>query len=884
MSNTTIQTSMQLIDNVTPVLNTISQALIITTTNFENLQRVSNMGINFGNVQSTIQDFSNIAAAISATEQLFEQARASMEKPIRTSITPPGNPASNNQNNNPSGNSSQPNNNNSNPLWQGSNNIQIFNNSGLERFNQELASAQSMANRLASTQASISINSANTRLFPHNMANDMENMYSRLLRISQEINRLSNQRMRTGNTSQLNNDIETLRRSLNAAINEQNNLNSAIQAMDLSAANAAYRRLVNHIDSAEVHIRDNINSQNSFNQSINQGVNNASNLANKIKGMVGAYLSISGVKTLISNTTGAAMDLSRQMQTLNTMFGNEAVGTTYFKQLQQYALDTGQDISNLTAATRRYIGYTKNTDKLMEFNKIAQKMAVYDPVQGVHGAAYALNEALSGSYTSLKLRFELSSADIKPLKEAVKAGNIDEVQEAMNSILAAKGITDEVLEAFQNTAASKFEKLVNTFKAKMAEAGQASLQVVEPMIERVTTWLNSSDGSAMINNISMAVYNLMNLLSQTVSLVISVGSFIKAHWGVISPIIWGIVGAMAAYKTITLAIAVAEGIKTAIQSIATVVTGILTAAQHGLNAALLACPITWIIMAIALVIGAIVAWVNHIGGLKVALLTLKNIALNVFDSICYWFSWALVKIKNGFDKLYMAVYSVGIGILNILGDVKATGLSIIQDFVNGAIDLINKLINNVNKIAGVSINTIAPVSFGTAAQIENEVKKQTRNNKLAQFKAEKQIAIWQREGELTDMRIQMQNKVAQRQKEVDALKAEKVKKTAEKSQEPYANLDEWNKMQADTLAPIEENTKGTKNNTDGLKDTLEDSIEYLRDLAERETINRFTTAEIRLTMNNSNNINSDLDLDGIVNALTDKLYEQMQVAAEGVYN
>lgn len=887
-NNNTIQTSMQLIDNVTPVLNTISQALIITTTNFENLQRVSNMGINFGNVQSIMQDFSNIAAAISATEQLFEQARASMEKPIRTSITPPDNPASNNQNNNlpnPSGNSSQPNNNsNSNQLWQGSNNIQIFNNSGLERFNQELASAQSMANRLASTQASISINSANTRLFPHNMTNDMETTYNRLLRISQEINRLSNQKVGTADASRLNNTIETLRRSLNDAVNEQNSLNSAIQAMDLSAANAAYRRLVNHIDSAEVHIRDNINSQNSFNQSINQGVNNASNLANKIKGMIGAYLSISGVKTLISNTTGAAMDLSRQMQTLNTMFGNEAVGTTYFKQLQQYALDTGQDISNLTAATRRYIGYTKNTDKLMEFNKIAQKMAVYDPVQGVQGAAYALNEALSGSYTSLKLRFELSSADIKPLKEAVKAGNIDEVQEAMNSILATKGITDEVLEAFQNTAASKFEKLVNTFKAKMAEAGQASLQAVEPMIERVTTWLNSSDGSAMINNISMAVYNLMNLLSQTVSLVISVGSFVKTHWGVISPIIWGIVGAMAAYKAITIVATVATTLMAAAEAFHSTVTFAATVKQWGLNAALLACPITWIIMAIAAVIAAIIAWINHIGGLKIAFLTLKNIALNVFDSICYWFSWALVKIKNGFDKLHMAVYSVGIGILNILGDVKATGLSIIQDFVNGAIDLINKLINNVNKIAGVSINTIAPVSFGTAAQIENEVKKQTRNNKLAQFKAEKQIAIWQREGELTDMRIQMQNKVAQRQKEVDALKAEKVKETAEKSQEPYANLDEWNKMQADTLAPIEENTKGTKNNTDGLKDTLEDSIEYLRDLAERETINRFTTAEIRLTMTNNNNINSDLDLDGIVNALTDKLYEQMQVAAEGVYN
>lgn len=895
-----IQTTMQLVDNVTPVLNTISQALATTTAHFEALQRVSNNGIMLGNVQNTMQDFSNIAAAIYTTEQLFEQARITMETPIQPTIVPPTIPpmptiSPNNSGGNPANPfapvptipptlptlpiPTMP-----TPAWQGSNNMEIFNTSGLERFNQELTSAQAMANRLASTQASIAINSANARMFPPNMGSDMDAAYRRVLRISQEMERLSHQRVGAADAGQLNNTIETLRRHLNSAVTEQNALNSAIQSMDLNSANTAYQRLVNHIDSAEVHIRDNINSQNSFNQSINQGANNASNLMNKIKGMVGAYLGLAGAKTLISNTTGAAMDLSRQMQTLNTMFGNEAVGTTYFKQLQQYALDTGQSISDLTASTRRYIGYTKNTDKLMEFNKIAQKMAVYDPAQGVQGAAYALNEALSGSFTSLKLRFEMSSADIKPLKEAVKAGNIDEVQAALNALLDAKHITDEVLEAFQNTAASKFEKLVNTFKGKMAEAGQASLQAIEPMIDRMSAWLNSSAGSAMINNISTAVFNLMNLLSQTASLVMTVGGFVKQHWGVISPIIWGVVGAMTAYKAITIAAAAAEGIKNAVSFITAAVTGTLTVAQWGLNAALLACPITWIIMVIAAVVAAILAWINHVGGLQVAFLALKNVALNVWDSICYWTTWAFVKFENGCAKMQMAMRAAGVGILNTLGDMKSFGLTIIQDFVNGAIDLINKLISNVNKITGVSINTIAPVSFGTAAQIENEVKKQTRNNNLAKFQAQKQIEIWQRDGQLTDMRIQMENRAAQRQSQLDALKAEKNTENFKKQEEPYANLDEWNKLQTDTLAPIEENTKGTKNNTDGLKDELEDNLEYLRDLAERDVINRFTTAEIRVEMNNSNNISSELDLDGVVEALTDKLYEQMQVAAEGVYN
>jgi len=45
-------------------------------------------------------------------------------------------------------------------------------------------------------------------------------------------------------------------------------------------------------------------------------------------------------------------------------------------------------------------------------------------------------------------------------------------------------------------------------------------------------------------------------------------------------------------------------------------------------------------------------------------------------------------------------------------------------------------------------------------------------------------------------------------------------------------------------------------------DVTDEELKYLRDIAEQETVNRFTTAEINIEQNNENHINSELDIDG----------------------
>ena len=82
------------------------------------------------------------------------------------------------------------------------------------------------------------------------------------------------------------------------------------------------------------------------------------------------------------------------------------------------------------------------------------------------------------------------------------------------------------------------------------------------------------------------------------------------------------------------------------------------------------------------------------------------------------------------------------------------------------------------------------------------------------------------------------------------------------------------------------NTGDTAGNTAAMSDALdiaEEDLAYMRDIAEREAINRFTTAEIKVEQHNENHISKDTDLDGIMDAWANDFAEKLDVSEEGVH-
>lgn len=91
----------------------------------------------------------------------------------------------------------------------------------------------------------------------------------------------------------------------------------------------------------------------------------------------------------------------------------------------------------------------------------------------------------------------------------------------------------------------------------------------------------------------------------------------------------------------------------------------------------------------------------------------------------------------------------------------------------------------------------------------------------------------------------------------------------------------------DDMSDIAKNTGDTAGNTKSIKDAMEitdEDLKYLRDIAEQEAVNKYTTAEVKIEMGGvHNNVSSGMDLDGVARYLNDSLFSAMQAGAEKVH-
>ncbi|CUH95874.1 hypothetical protein P22_1960 [Propionispora sp. 2/2-37] len=90
----------------------------------------------------------------------------------------------------------------------------------------------------------------------------------------------------------------------------------------------------------------------------------------------------------------------------------------------------------------------------------------------------------------------------------------------------------------------------------------------------------------------------------------------------------------------------------------------------------------------------------------------------------------------------------------------------------------------------------------------------------------------------------------------------------------------------DVAGDIASAGKDTADNTKGIKDAMEiteESLQYMRDIAEQEVINRYTTAEVKIELAQTNTINNPDDFDGMVRHMEESLFEAMVSGAEKVH-
>ena len=382
-----IQTSIQLNDLFSGVMNNIVSSIDIAVASMQNMQQVMNADINtssFENARNEINqaanavnelnDAMNTSATPQASTQIMPSVVDSAEQVVNVDVVPvlPDPLVENPEPIRPDIEPNAPPEPVEVPVEWETDGLEVFTGTGIERFQQEVSSADSMLNTLNTTQAHISQTAQNMDILPDAAVSDMNAMQQRLNTIQQKIQQISNNPVNMG-SSAANTELERLRAQLNMALQEQSELNTAMHDMDVSAANSAYLRLSQTVSNTERYIRDNVDEQGRFNQEIQEGTSQANGLVNTIKGAVAAYVSIQSVRKALNLSDELVQTTSRlEMMNDGVQTTEELINSVYAA-----AQDARGSCGDMASVVARFGNNAKDafgsSEEVVAFANLVQK-------------------------------------------------------------------------------------------------------------------------------------------------------------------------------------------------------------------------------------------------------------------------------------------------------------------------------------------------------------------------------------------------------------------------------------------------------------------------------------------------------------------------------
>ncbi|HEK4578883.1 TPA: tape measure protein [Clostridioides difficile] len=744
----------------------------------------------------------------------------------------------------------------------------------------------------------------------------------------------------------------------------QRTSSNAIDANSIRTAREELARAEAGFDRLEQQIRESDNQQRRLNEDINKGASSTDRLVGSAKKLAATYL---GIRTL-----GGLGNLSDQMTSTNARLSmindgqlsdgglNKMIFQSAERSRASY-LDTAKIVSRIGMNAGKAFSSTKEIVGFAE--QLNKKFVIAGAsTEEMNSALLQLTQGLSSGVLrgeELNAVFESAPNIIQSIADYldVDIGKIRGM--ASEGMLTADIVKNSLLAAAEQTNA-EFEKMPYTFSQIWTSIKNNAIMIFGVIQKKIEQSMSSKGFRTFIDNfinslyvLGNVAYNIFNgiisilgspafqsfsntmivgisLISQALGWIITqalnLANIFAQNWSIISPVILGIVGALTLYKTAVLGLAIANSIallsqkwfdfqlaQTAIMhDLATGATWRQIIAQYGLNAALYACPLTWVVLGIIAVISAVfilVAVYNHFAGTSISVISLAvgawywlcAVVYNVISGIVNAINICVVGIANAFRTGLYAVQCFFIDMANTglkagvnldkAFDKFATNLANgIIKAVNIAVKGLNWLVEQINKIPGINlpqmkefqkVNTVIGTKT-TFKPIQKPPEPKAWKPELVEYKKLKSEFI-----KGYDVGHQLQNKLK------DTFDISKIAEDAKKK----LGLDDlWDKKyglgngfgSAGLNSPLGDAAKGAKDtagNTAKMAKTMDKSqedLKYLRDIAEQETINRFTGVNIKIDMNNTNNISKDADVDGIVNVLTEKLNDAMVVSAEGI--
>lgn len=707
----------------------------------------------------------------------------------------------------------------------------------------------------------------------------------------------------------LNDGISGVLRKINTALNTTLNAfeqvqrasGRAVDTAQIQAARAALVEANREVDDMAEGYRRAAQQEEVLNKGLRNGTSAADGLLGKVKGIVATLAAGAGAKALLGlsdKLTSTTARLSFLVDDGGSVDELEQKIMASAQRSRAAYLDTASAIASMGANAGRAF---ESNDELIAFMEQVNKQFVIGgaTAEGQSAAMLQLTQAMAaGALRGEELNSILENAPgIARAIESYMGVAEGSIKSYAEEGLITADVVKNAMFASADEINAKFESMPLTWGQIATKMQNTALAAFDPVLTRLNQVANSAQFNTVINGTINGLAMLATVATGVLDLLINGAAFVVDNWSWISPIVYGLVAAFIAYNAVALitnginaAMALAEGVKAAALMMSTGATFAQTAAQYGLNAALLACPITWIVVLVIALVAAIYAACS-------AIAKFTGIANSGFGVIC----GGINVVVQFFVNLGLTIANIALGIWNALG-ACAQNIGIAFSNVISGVQawFYNLLSTALTVVAGIceALNKLPFVEFDysgiTNAASDYAAKAAEASGNIQDFvsigdafnEGMSTFDTWQDGwvGDAFNAGANWGDGVASGISDAVGGLFDMDLGAATDYGASGLGTGGYGDFAMDDLLG---NTGQTAANTGAAADALSTSteeLEYLRDIAERDAINRFTTAEVRIDMTGmTNRIEGGADLDGVISTLTDGFTEALLTAAEGVH-
>lgn len=698
----------------------------------------------------------------------------------------------------------------------------------------------------------------------------------------------------------MNADIDTsafegMRDEINQATMEMYELNAAMSELN------APSDLTNEIVQTGHQIDRNTREQEEFNQAIQTGANSADNLLNTVKSAIATYLTIESVKK--------ALDISDELTLTTARLDMMNDGLQSTQELTNMVYAAAQDargsFGDMADVVARFGNNARDafssSEEVVAFANLVQKQMTIAGAgtQEASNAMLQLSQALGSGVLrgdELNSIFEQAPNLIQSIATYldVPIGKIREM--AQEGELSADVVKAAIF-ASADEINAKFDAMPMTWGQVWQQMQNTALIAFQPVLNRLNELANSEAFQTFVNGAIDGLSTMAWMAVEVFDAMASGAQFVADNWSVIEPIVMGLVAALGLYAAALVVTNTLSGIaaavaatKAAADAMASGATFLWTVQQYGLNAALAACPLTWIIVLIIALIAIIYAVCQ-------AIANMTGVANTGFGVITGGINVVIQFFKN----LGLMVANIALGIGNAIAAVASNIMTAFHNAICSVQAWWYDLLSTVlTVVAGIceALNKLPFVEFDYSG-ITNAADEYAAKSAEAAGNKEEYTSVADafndgmstfdtfQDGWATDAfnsGAEWGDGVADAIGNFSLTDALGIGGTNIPDTSAYTSgFDD-----AIQSSGIGEGIGNIDENTGKIKDSLEvteEELKYMRDIAEQEAVNRYTTAEVHVDMSGmQNTVQGGMDLDGVVSGLTDAVNEAVDIITEGVHD